>query len=157
MEACGGSIAWWELSREYEWAVWGLQRELVHQCWQEAFGVPVYMLKRTTGKPSASWVAEAASLLTDLGTWLSRILLDLLTPNHWPTPASAGNHRRPKPLSPAVSLQCSLLKVYFKGEMFILKEKCSKEFHVVTEHILGFIMELRGNKLMSSTQEQNSI
>lgn len=42
-------------------------------------------VKRTTGKPSASWVAEAASLLRDLGTWLSRILLAILTPNHWPT------------------------------------------------------------------------
>lgn len=69
-------------------------------------------------------------------------------------PASAGNHRRPKPLSPAVSLQCSLLRKFIlKGEMFILKGEMLKGIPCCHRaYTAGFIMELRGNKLMSSTQ-----
>ena len=66
--------------------------------------------------------------------------------------ASAGNHRRAEPLSPAGSLQfslprkCNSFMFILKGEMLKGIPCCHRAY---TE---GFIMELRGIKLMSSTQ-----
>lgn len=108
-------------------------------------------VKRTTGKPSASWVAEAVSLLRDLGTWLSRILLDILTANHWPTLLQLGITGEQSPFL-LVSLQFSLLRKC-NSFMFILKGEMLKGIPCCHRaYTAGFIMELWGNKLMSSTQ-----
>lgn len=135
MEACGGSIAWWELSGEYEWAVWGLQRELVHQCWQEAFGVPVYMLR---GLQESHLPVELLRLQVCWWTWAHDWAEFYWISSHQTTdpPCFSWKPQETKaPFSCSVPSVLSTEKVYFKRRNVHFKRRNAQRNSMLSQSI----------------------